>query len=42
MATLTINDEQIIELVTQLAPDNEIKLFQLLLSKRQNRWKELS
>lgn len=42
MPTLTLTDEQVIELVKQLAPEQQQVLLQFLLTKHWHIWVELS
>lgn len=42
MPTLTLTDEQIIELVKQLPPTKQAELFQFLQQQQQEKWEELS
>jgi hypothetical protein len=42
MATLTLSDEQVIELVKQLQPEKQAKLLSYLLSESWGKWIELS
>lgn len=42
MPTLTLTDEQVIELVKQLPPIQQAELLQFLLQQRRDKWKELS
>lgn len=42
MATLTLTDEQVIELVKQLSPTKQAELFQFLQQQQQEKWEELS
>lgn len=42
MPTLTLTDEQVIELIEQLPSDKQAKLFQYLLQQQRDRWDELS
>jgi len=42
MPTLTLTDEQIIELVKQLPPAKQAELFQFLQQQQQEKWEELS
>jgi len=42
MPTLTLSDDQVIELVKQLPPDQQAKLLQILLTKLWSTWVDLS
>jgi ATP phosphoribosyltransferase regulatory subunit HisZ len=42
MPTLTLTDDQIIELVKQLPLTKQAELFQFLQQQQQEKWKELS
>ena len=42
MPTLTLTDEQVIELVKQLPPTKQAELFQFLQQQQQKKWEELS
>lgn len=42
MPTLTLTDEQVIELVKQLPPNQQAELFQFLLQQRWDKWEKLS
>jgi hypothetical protein len=42
MVVLQLDDEQVIELVNQLSNEKQLRLYQVLIKKRRDRWIELS
>ena len=42
MVVLQLDDEQVIELVNQLSNEKQLRLYQVLIKKRCDRWRELS
>lgn len=42
MPTLTLTDDQMIELVKQLPPTKQAELFQFLQQQQQEKWEQLS
>lgn len=42
MLTLTLTEEQVIELVKQLSPNKQAELFQFLQKQQWQKWEELS
>jgi hypothetical protein len=42
MATLTLSDEQVVELVKQLSAEQKVKVFRFLLLQQWSQWESLS
>jgi hypothetical protein len=42
MATLTLSDEQVVELVKQLSAEQKVKVFRFLLLQQWTQWESLS